>query len=113
MKTRAYIATILVVVLGACATPRSTPPRIDGSTPQTFESSWHALLKGLNADQKARLETAVFLIGATKAHKSGAPADQQFGPETLRAELDGKTFQEVLDAGAATGSRIERIERAR
>jgi hypothetical protein len=54
-------------------------------------------------------------IGTTKSFNarmkepSGEPIDS-FGAETLRTELDGKTYDEIIKAGAATGTKIIGVE---
>jgi hypothetical protein len=105
---RGYLVTfsLLVIALAGCATTATSPPRIDGSTPATLAASWKALEATLNSEQKTKLDTAVLLIGATKFHDSGFKEPASFGPETLRSELDGKTYDEIIKAAAATGTRI-------
>ena len=104
---RAYrFAILLLILLAGCTTLPATPPRIDGSTPATFDASWKALESSLDPEQKAKLNTAILLIGATKTHNSGFNGPVTFGPQTLRSELDGKTYEEIIKAGVATGATI-------
>ena len=97
---------LLVIALAGCATAPTSPPKIDGSTPATLQASWKALEATLNSEQKTKLDTAILLIGATKFHDSGFKEPASFGPETLRSELDGKTYDEIIKAAAATGTKI-------
>jgi hypothetical protein len=118
---RRLAALLLLVTLAAgCATtPRAPAVRIDGSSPAAFDASWNALVATLNQEQQAKLNTAVFLIGATKSFNARKQAGDltgpgpydTFGPETLRSELDGKTYDEIIKAGAATGTKITGVER--
>jgi hypothetical protein len=119
MTTRRLAALLLLIMLTGCATtPRATPVRIDGSSPAAFDASWNALVATLNQEQQAKLNTAVLLIGATKSFNArkqagdltGPGPDDTFGPETLRSDLDGKTYDEIIKAGAATGAKITGVE---
>ncbi len=40
MTTHRFAAFLLLVALAGCTTTRTTPVRIDGSTPTAFEASW-------------------------------------------------------------------------
>ena len=89
--------------------------RVNDAWPAAFDASWKALQATLNPRQQAELTTAIVQIGATKALHAAmkdpsAEAAQRFGPETLRSELDGKTFDEIIKAGAATGTKIVDVE---
>jgi hypothetical protein len=67
----------------------------------------------LNQEQQAKLNTAALLIGATKsfnAQMHGGDPIETFAPETLRSDLDGKTYDEFIKAGAATGTNIGAVE---
>ena len=110
MRTHRFTAVLLLLALAGCTTTRTTTVRIDGSSPAAFEASWKTLVATLNQEQQAKLNTAVFLIGANKLHNSGYKEGDSFGPETLRTELDGKTYDEIIKAGAATGAIIIRVE---
>jgi hypothetical protein len=110
MRTHRFTAVLLLLALVGCATARTTAVRIDGSSPAVFEASWKALVATLSQEQQAKLNTAVFLIGTTKLHNSGYKEGDSFGPETLRTELDGKTYDEIIKAGAATGTKVIGVE---
>jgi len=117
MTTRRCAALLLLVTLAACATtPRATAVRIDGSSPAAFDASWKALIATLDSEQMAKLNTAVLLIGATKSFNArmqgGEPIDT-IVPETVRSELDGKTYDEIIKAAAATGTTIKGVEHHR
>jgi len=119
MKTHRFAALLLLITLSACATaPRATAVRIDGSSPAAFDAAWKALVATLNQEQQAKLNTAVLLIGATKSFNARKQAGDltapgpydTFGPETLRSDLDGKTYDEIIKAAAATGTTISGVE---
>jgi hypothetical protein len=103
----------LLVVLGGCTTLPMSSLKVDGSTPAAFEASWNALIATLDSGQKAKLDTAILLIGATKVHDSGFKEPTSFGPETLRSELDGKTYEQIIRAAAATGTTLESVSHHR
>jgi hypothetical protein len=106
MTARILVRSLLLAALVSCTTVPTKPPRIDASTPAAFDASWRALVATLNSEQETRLNTAILLIGATKFHNAGMTEPHSFGPETLRSELDGKTYEEILKAAAATGTTI-------
>jgi hypothetical protein len=110
MTTHRFAAFFLLGILAACTTTRTPSVRIDGSSPTAFEASWKALIATLDSEQQAKLNTAVLLIGATKLKNSGFTEPSSFGPETLRTELDGKTYDEIIKAGTATGTKIIGVE---
>lgn len=110
MTGRVLVSLVLLITLADCATTGTTALRIDGSSPATFEASWKALVATINPEQQAKLNTSVLLIGATKFHNSGFKEPASFGPETLRSELNGKTFDEIIKAAAATGATIGGVE---
>jgi hypothetical protein len=104
MTSRPIALSALLGMLAGCASVPQQPLRIDGSTPEAFQASWSRLNSSLAADQQAQLNTAILLLGATKLHESGYHGPPSFGPETLRADLNGKTFEEIIAAGKATGA---------
>jgi hypothetical protein len=111
MTTRRFAALLLLVTLAGCATTRTTAVRIDGSSPAAFDASWKALQATLNPEQQAQLNTAIVQIGATKIVKAAMQEPSKepptsFGPQTLRSDLDGMTYDEIIKAGAATGTKI-------
>ena len=106
MTARLLMTSLLLAALVGCTTVSTNPPRIDGSTSATFDASWRTLVATLNSEQETRLNTVILLIGATKFHNSGVMGPHSFGPETLRSELDGKTYDEIIKAAAAMGTTI-------
>jgi hypothetical protein len=96
MRTHHFATVLLLVALAGCTTTRTTAVRIDGSSPAAVVACWKTLVATLNHEQQAKLNSAVFLIGAAKVHNSGYREGDSFGPETLRAELDGKTYDEII-----------------
>ncbi len=61
----------------------------------------------VSASQQAQLNTAILLLGATKLHDPAYQGQSSFGPETLRTEFDGKTFDQILAAAKATGTTFQ------
>lgn len=115
MRTHRFAPVLLLVALAGCAATRTTAVRIDGSSPAAFEASWKSLVATLDPEQQAKLNTAIVQIGATKSfnERMKEPTKEptsSFGPETLRTELDGKTYDEIIKAGAATGTKIIGVE---
>jgi hypothetical protein len=68
--------------------------------------SWSRLNASLSSYQQAQLNTAILILGATKLHDAGYKGPPSFGPETLRADLDGKSFDDILAAAKATGAKV-------
>lgn len=107
MTSRSIALSVLVGMLIGCASTPQQPLRVDGSTPEAFQTSWSRLNSSLSASQQAQLNTAILLLGATKLHDSGYKGPPSFGPETLRADLDGKTFEQIIAAAKATGATVK------
>jgi len=107
MRSPPIVVSVLLGLLAGCASTPQQPLRVDGSTPEAFQASWSRLNASLSAQQQAQLNTAILLLGATKLHDSGYKGPSSFGPETLRADLNGKTFEEIIAAGKATGATIK------
>jgi hypothetical protein len=112
MTPRSLVPSLVLVLVAACATVPQQPLRVDGSTPEAFRASWSRLVASLSSDQQAQLNTAVLLIGATKQRDSGFKDAAGFSPETLRLDLDGKTYADIVAAAKATGARVTGIEHA-
>jgi len=112
MTPRSLLPALLLLFVAACATVPQQPLRVDGSTPEAFRASWSRLVASLSSEQQARLNTAVLLIGATKQHASGYKGAAGFGPETLRGDLDGKSYADIIAAAKATGATITGVEHA-
>jgi len=115
MTTHRFVAVLLLVSLAGCTTTGTAAVRIDGSSPEAFDASWKALEATLNPEQQAKLNTAIVQIGTTKAlHEAMKQPPKEpttsFGPATLRSDLDGKTFDEIIKAGDATGTTIVCVE---
>ena len=115
MTARCFATLLLLVTLTGCTTTRTTAVRIDGSSPTAFAASWKALLATLNPEQQAKLNTAIVQIGATKSFNAVMKEPNKepissFGPQTLRSDLDGMTYDGIIKAGAATGTTIVGVE---
>ena len=104
MANRQYLALfscIATVILIACAhDSHSAPLRIDGSTPETFRSSWDRMHKSLTPQQQSQLDVAILPIALGK-YKSLLDVPPSLmagiGSQNIRAEIDGMSFAEILD----------------
>ena len=98
---RALFSNLAAVLLTACVhTAAPTALRIDGSTPTTFQSSWDQLYKSLSPSQRSQLEVAILPIALGKYHSfvDVPPSTLAgIGPQTIRSEIDGMSFREILD----------------
>jgi hypothetical protein len=116
------VVFVLVGVLVGCASTKtapvridgsspSGPVRIDGSSPKACEASWKKMEASLNAQQRQQLDLALLLIGSTKQHRLGTIASSPgISPDTIREEIGGKDFAEIIALAKATGSRITDIQ---
>jgi hypothetical protein len=103
---------VLVAVLAGCASRPSGPVRIDGSSPAACQASWRKLESSLNGQQKQQLELALLLIGSTKQLRLGTlTTSPGISPETVREEIDGKDFEEIVALAKATGTTITNVQR--
>ena len=54
----------------------------------------------LNGQQRQQLDVALLLIGSTKQHRLGTlTTSPGISPETIREEIDGKDFEEIIALG--------------
>lgn len=113
MKSSRVLSILLLLVLAGCVSTVPAEIRVDGSSLASFRTSWSKLNASLSPEQQAKLSTAVLLIGATKQHDSGFQGPAGFGPETLRGELDGKSYEDILKAARATGARVTGVDHPR
>jgi hypothetical protein len=68
----------------------------------------------LNGQQRQQLDIALLLIGSTKQRRLGAlTTSPGISPETIREEIDGKDFDEIVALARATGTRITNVEHAK
>jgi hypothetical protein len=103
---------VLAGVLAGCASTPVAPVRIDGSTSRACEATWKKMESSLNAQQRQQLDIALLLIGSTKQHRLGTlTTGPGISPETIREEIDGKDFEEIVAMGRATGTKITGVER--
>jgi hypothetical protein len=102
---------VFVTVFAGCASTPSGPVRIDGSSPQACEASWKRLESSLNGQQRQQLDIALLLIGSTKQHRDGTlTTSPGISPETIREEIDGKDFEEIVALAKATGTTIGSVQ---
>jgi hypothetical protein len=108
----AVLALVLITVLAACATAPTAPLRIDGSSTEACHASWTRLEASLNAQQQQQLDIALLLIGSTKQHRLGTlTTSPGISPESIRQEIDGKDFDEIVALSKATGTTITNVQR--
>ena len=97
---RRALVCFVATLLAACAhTPASAPLRIDGSTPESFSSSWDRLYKSLTPQQQFQLSVAILPIalGKYKSFLDVPPSIMAgIGPQTIRTQIDGMSFEEIL-----------------
>ena len=102
---------LLFTVLAGCASTPSGPVRIDGSSPRACELSWKRLESSLNGQQRQQLELALLLIGSTKQRGLGTlTTSPGISPETIREEIDGKDYEEIVALAKATGATITNVQ---
>ena len=109
-----FFGFVLVALLAGCASTPPGPVRIDGSSPEACQRSWKRMESSLNSQQRQRLDIALLLIGSTKQHRLGAlTTSPGISQETIREEIDGKDFDEIVALARATGTRITDVEHAK
>ncbi len=119
MKDRAlhlvFIGMIAGMLLACAHTPASSTSRIDGSTPQRFQASWDRMYASLSPRKQSELSVAILLIALGKYQslmdlppsvKSG------IGPQTVRKQIDGMNFEEILALANRQSMKIVKVERA-
>ena len=67
--------------------------RIDGSTPESYETSLKTIREGLTVAERARLDASLAVIGTSAFAKADSRAEME---AVLRADLNGKTAGEVI-----------------
>lgn len=114
MNRLQLLGFVLVAALASCASMPADPVRIDGSSAQACEASWKKMAASLNGQQRQQLELALLLIGSTKQHQLGTLATSPgISPSSIREEIDGKDFDEIVATAKATGTRITNVEHAK
>jgi hypothetical protein len=109
--TNRVFAAVLAGMLASCASAPVAPIRIDGSSSRALDASWKKMEASLNTQQRQQLEFALLLIGSTKQHRLGTlTSSPGISPNTIREEIDGKDFEEIVALGKATGTRISNVE---
>ena len=105
MWQRGYRSVVLILAAAAftaCAhTTNHAVLRIDGSTPEAFQASWDRLHHSLTGQQQSQLDLAMLPIALGKygSLREVPPSllTTGIGPQTIRAEIDGLSFQEIID----------------
>jgi hypothetical protein len=87
----------LLVVVGCAHAPPAGPLRIDGSTPAAFQTSWDRMHRSLTPSQQGQLDVAVLQIamGQYKSFNDIPPSFAGVGPQDIRAQVDGMTFEQI------------------
>jgi len=99
---RSAVVIVAAAMFTACAhTPDDVVLRIDGSTPQSFQASWDRLHNSLTRQQQSQLDLALLPIALGKyGSLTEVPPSlltTGIGPQTIRAEINGLSFQEIID----------------
>jgi len=107
---------VLAVILTACAhTAGNTTLRINSSTPETFHASWKRLNKSLTSQERSQLSLAILPIalGKYKSLVDAPPAllNAGIGPDTIREQIDGMSFAEIVELGKKQSIRLESASR--
>jgi hypothetical protein len=110
------VPALLAMILTACAhTASSTTLRIDSSTPEAFHASWQRLNKSLTSQQRSELSLAILPIalGKYKSLVDAPPAllTAGIGPDTIREQIDGMTFAQIVDLAHRQSNRLEDVAR--
>jgi hypothetical protein len=68
----------------------------------------------LSSERRRQLDFALLVIGSTKQHRLGTIATSPgISLETIREEIDGKDYAEIIALAKATGTRITKVEYSR
>jgi hypothetical protein len=116
MWQRCYRSVVLILAVAAftaCAhTTNHAVLRIDGSTPEAFQTSWDRLHHSLTGQQQSQLDLAMLPIALGKYGSLTAVPPSLLatgiGPQTIRAEIDGLSFQEIIDLANRQPIKISR-----
>jgi len=108
----AYVFFMVAMQLAACASSSRAPvPRIDGTSEASFDHSYVQLVQPLSQDQRRRL--ALALLSALLQENClstdevlaltflPASADREAQLRSCRAQLNGKSYQDLVDAADA------------
>ena len=90
----------LVLIAASCA-----PKRIDGSSEESFQTSYERVRGSLEPDERERFEEAVRAIGVEDLRRFSEDADSDAATRSVLERLDGKTAGEIIaEAEALTAS---------
>ena len=112
-RYRSAVLILAVVGFTACAhTTSHAVIRIDGSTPESFQASWDRLHHSLTGQQQSQLDLAMLPIALGKYGSVTAVPPSLLtagiGPQTIRTEIDGLSFQEIIDLANRQPIKIRR-----
>lgn len=87
--------------------------RIDNSSLQSFRDTWQQLYRSLSRTKRRNLENAVPLIAFGRYHSvtevPPALLRGPIGPETIREQIAGMTYAEIIELSKTSAVEIERV----
>ena len=90
---------VIILLLAGCAS--SPGPQLDGSSEAAFVESLDAMNRALSPAKRRQLTEALVLIHFKDVESAfevlAKPELQRFKPSDLRDELDGMTFDDIID----------------
>ena len=111
---RAFVAYLLLTLYVGFADPASAAgpeARIDNASLDAFRASWQLLYRGLRRTERRNLEDAVLRI-ALASYDSARDIPPKLlsgiGPETIRSQIDGMNYEEILQLAEKSRVTIER-----
>ena len=111
IRLQALTFNLITVLAAACVTLPAAPIRIDGSSTEACQASWTKLESSLNTQQRQQLDIALLLIGSTQQHRLGTlTTSSGISPESIRQEIDGKNFDEIIALAKATGTTVTNVQ---
>ena len=104
------LALVLSLFLGGC----SHAPKLDASTPQTLKDSSQRIRETLSPEQAKRFDAAITMVIAATLDPmqtldlaiSGSLPTQQSVFEQLKPVFNGLTYDEVVDLGEKSSSKV-------
>jgi uncharacterized protein YjaG (DUF416 family) len=113
MRT-SIIATLAVTLLAfAQVSVSQSEFRIDNSSLQSFRETWQRLYRSLSRAERRNLENAIPLIAFSRYHSvtevPPALLRGPIGPETIREQIAGMTYEEIIELSKTSAVEIERV----
>jgi len=99
------VVVLIAVLLSACS---SDSVRIDGTSPVSFAESHRRLVRSLSLADQTRLMLAETVIRAAATPEQAPGTRPEIVPlEAVRAELNGKTFDEILQLSKSMDIKVK------